>query len=115
MFTAFVVFSYMIFFGFIVYLESADWPTDQGIAAIPPELMNLILDEPEPPEEPTDEVSEEVVEEEAEEVVEEATSDPTPQQSDAERQQAQTEAQARIVNEARAQAEAMLLGAFGDS
>ncbi len=116
MFTAFVVFSYMIFFGFIVYLESADWPIQQGIAAIPDDYSNLILDEPEPPPEPTEtEVTdEEVVDEEAEEVAE---TDSTPTQSSDSSEsnaQAQAEAQARISQEARAQAEALLLGALGE-
>jgi hypothetical protein len=118
MFTAFVVFSYMIFFGFIVYLESADWPIQQGIAAIPDEFSNLILDEPEPPPEETEaEVTdEEVTDEEAEEVAETDTS--SNQSSDSESSsnnaQAQAEAQARISQEARAQAEALLLGALGE-
>jgi hypothetical protein len=117
MFTAFVVFSYMIFFGFIVYLESADWPIQQGIAAIPDEFSSLILDEPEPPPEETEaEVTdEEVTEEEAEEVAETDTSNQQSSETESSNNaQAQAEAQARISQEARAQAEALLLGALGE-
>lgn len=54
MFTSFVVFTFMSMFGFLVYLENADWPIEQGIAQVPDDLTKLIFDEPEPPPEPLD-------------------------------------------------------------
>jgi TonB family protein len=77
LFTSFVVFTFMLFFGFIIYLESADWPIDEGISEVPERYARLIFQEPPPPEpeappqeaEPTDEGEEEV---EGEEVAEEA-------------------------------------------
>ncbi len=50
-FTAFVMFSFMTHFGFVVYLENSDWPVEQGIAAVPEEFTDLIMQEPPPPEE----------------------------------------------------------------
>jgi len=75
LFTSFVVFTFMLFFGFIIYLESADWPLDEGITEVPERYARLIFQEPPPPEpeappeelEPTEEGDEEaeVAEEEA--------------------------------------------------
>lgn len=115
LFTAFVVFSYMIFFGFIVYLESADWPIDQGIAAVPEDMSRFIFDEPQPPppeEEPEIvEDAEEVVEEE-EAVAEAPTTTNAPTQERP--SESNAEATARIREEAAAQAQQMLLGALGE-
>jgi hypothetical protein len=110
LFTAFVVFSYMIFFGFIVYLESADWPIDRGIAGVPEDMSRFIFDEPEPPpEEPTEVVDDaEAVEEVAEETA------PTKAPSEAPSRESTAEATARIREEAAAQAQQMLLGALGE-
>ncbi|HJL30316.1 MAG TPA: energy transducer TonB, partial [Polyangiaceae bacterium LLY-WYZ-15_(1-7)] len=78
LFTAFVVFSYMTFFGFVIYLENADWPIQQGIAAVPESVARLIFEEPAPPPEPqetTDEPTEEPEEtDEVAEVTETTTS-----------------------------------------
>jgi len=49
MFTAFVVFSVMTHFGFVVYLQNADWEIEQGISTIPEKYAKLIFQEPEPP------------------------------------------------------------------
>ncbi|MEM1413991.1 MAG: hypothetical protein AAGH15_03785, partial [Myxococcota bacterium] len=49
LFTAFVVFSYMSFFGFIVYLEDRDWEIETGIARIPDFVVRPVFGEPEPP------------------------------------------------------------------
>lgn len=54
MFTAFVLFSFMSHFGFVVYLENSDWPLDQGIGVIPKEFVRLIMIEPPEPEEPVE-------------------------------------------------------------
>lgn len=117
LFTAFVVFSYMLFFGFIVYLESADWPIDQGIAGVPEELSRFIFEEPQPP--PPEEEPDVV--EEAEETVEEEVAEtprtntaPTKARSSGPREST-AEATARIREEAAAQAQQMLLGALGES
>jgi TonB family protein len=53
MFTAFVLFSFMSHFGFVVYLENADWPIEQGLGVIPKQYIDLIMiEEPEPEPEP---------------------------------------------------------------
>lgn len=116
MFTTFVVLSYMLFFGFIIYMENADWELDTSAAIVPENLARLIFEEPLPPPE---EVEEEEVTEEAAEEPEEA---PTPTKRERPSQAAEaapdpaksSEARARIAQEAAAQAEAMLLGALGE-
>jgi hypothetical protein len=117
LFTAFVVFSYMLFFGFVVYLESADWPLEQGIAGIPDDFQRYIFEEPPPPPEETP--AEETPTEEApaeEAPAEEAPRNPTNEPSDAQNDPVQSaEARARIAEEAASQAEALILGALGDS
>jgi outer membrane biosynthesis protein TonB len=117
MFTTFVVFSYMIFFAFIVYLESADWPIDQGIAAVPSDLAEFIFQEPPaPPEDVTPvEDATEMVEEGTEEEVAQAPSSGRASSGQNSGEAPSAEAVARIREEARASAEAMLLGALGDS
>lgn len=126
MFTAFVVFTYMIFFGFVVYLESADWPIDQGIAAVPENLSKFIFEEPPPPE--PEQPEEEVVNEEAEAEEEAVAEAPEPSsqpreaasnsagnaEAAAEAAAARAEATARIASEAAQQAESMILGALGE-
>ena len=117
MFTTFVVLSYMLFFGFIIYMENADWELDADAAAIPEGLARLVFEEPLPP-------PEEVEEEVAEEAAEEAAEAPTPSKRPSKPSKAaeggpsdpstSAEARARIAQEAAAQAEAMLLGALGE-
>lgn len=116
LFTAFVVFTFMSTFGFIVYLENYDAPIDQGIAAVPDSIAKMIFDEPPPPEEEKPE--EEVVEEaEAEEAEPEADPAPTkgpaePAPSSEERDKQVAEESARIAEEAAQQAEALIVGAL---
>jgi hypothetical protein len=57
-FTAFMVFTFMSMFGFIVYLENADWPIDEGLAAVPEDFAKIVFEEPPPPPEPTPETPE---------------------------------------------------------
>ena len=117
LFTAFVMFSFMTHFGFIIYLENADWPVEAGIATIPDDFEELIFQEPPPP---PDDTTEEMVEEgEGEEEVEEATevadsSESTPSNNDnSGPTQAQTDSDARMaIEEAQAQVEQMLIGAL---
>jgi hypothetical protein len=111
LFTAFVVFSYMIFFGFVVYLDSADWKIPPSIAERARQSQ-FVLAEPPPPPQDTQEVSEEP----AEEAAEEAPA-PTKQSSSGDRpsQESTAEASARIREEAAANAEALLLGALGET
>jgi outer membrane biosynthesis protein TonB len=119
LFTAFVMFSFMSHFGFIIFLENADWPIPPNLSTIPPELADIIFAEPEePPEEPTepttDEPSEEVTEEVAEEEEshepsEEAESTPSERQ-----ERADTDAR-MAAEDAVAQVDQLLLGALGES
>ncbi|MDH5674616.1 MAG: TonB family protein [Myxococcales bacterium] len=116
LFTAFVVFTFMVMFGFLVYLENADWKIDEGLAAVPEELAEMIFAEPPPPpeEQPTEEeVPEEEGEEEAEAEAEPAPSrDDSPSKSDSEREAEVAEKSARIAEEAAQAAEALIVGAL---
>ena len=49
LFTAFMVFTFMSMFGFIVYLENADWPISEGLAAVPEDIAKILYEEPPPP------------------------------------------------------------------
>src|SRR5688572_22517588 len=49
LFTSFMVFTFMSTFGFIVYLENADWPIDEGIAVVPEQYVKMLMEEPPPP------------------------------------------------------------------
>jgi TonB family protein len=115
-FTTWVIFSYMVFFGFIIYMENADWEVDTGVQEVPDSLARLIFEAPMEP--PT--VEEEVEEGEGEEEEEKAKApDKKPAKAEgepppgAEEPGASAEGRARIAQEAAAQAEAMLLGALG--
>lgn len=120
LFTAFVVFSYMTFFGFVIYLENADWEIDQGLAAVPESLARLIFSEPEPPPEPqeqTEEPTEDATEDATEDEPEQTSSNNSSSDSSSDSSNnpnTNAEARARIANEAAAQAEALLLGALGE-
>jgi len=114
-FTTWVIFSYMLFFGFIIYMENADWEVDKGVQEVPDSLARLIFEAPMEP--PT--IEEEVEEGEGEEEEEDSKApDKKPVKAEgraptAEEPGASAEGRARIAQEAAAQAEAMLLGALG--
>lgn len=121
LFTAFILFSFMLHFGFVIYLENADWPIDQGINDLPDSVAKMIFAEPPPPPEETPEETPTETEETTEEAAEEA-----PQQAQAANSRGATrddnsgntresaaEASARIAEQAAASAEALLLGALG--
>ncbi|MCB9591658.1 MAG: TonB family protein [Sandaracinaceae bacterium] len=121
LFTAFVMFSFMTHFGFIIYLENADWPVEPGIATVPDRIAELIFNEPEPPQpeqevEVSDEVTDEVAEEAAEEVAD-STPSPSPSRnepSSSNSSSSSADDSARLaVEQAQAQVEQMLLGALG--
>lgn len=122
LFTAFVVFSYMTFFGFVIYLEHADWEINTGIDAMPESLARLIFEEPVPPPEPeeSDQPTEETDEgEEPEEVAENTSTSNAPSDSSSDSNSSNdvnnnAEARARIAQEAAATAEALVLGALGE-
>lgn len=118
LFTSFVMFSFMTHFGFIIYLENADWPVEPTIATIPDRVAELIFNEPEPPRQ-VEEVPTETVEEseEAEEVAEaEPSPQPSQQSSDSSsgssRERADSDAR-MAVEQAQAQVEQLLMGALG--
>ena len=124
MFTAFVLFSFMSHFGFVVYLENADWPIEQGIGVIPENVIDLVLapDEPPPPEEteqgPTQEATEAPQTTKPEKQAnnnENKTDKPAKGDEKAPGEDGQptaAEQSARIAEEAAAAAEALLLGAL---
>ncbi|AKF06445.1 AgmX/PglI C-terminal domain-containing protein [Sandaracinus amylolyticus] len=120
LFTAFVMFSFMSHFGFIIFLENADWPIQPTLATIDDRLADMIFNEPEPPpveeeEAPTEEAP---TEEPTEEVAETPTRQPsgdsssTPGETQGERQAA-ADSDARMAAEAAAaQVDQLLLGAL---
>jgi len=125
-FTAFVMFSFMSHFGFVVYLENADWPIAQGIEAVPEEFTDLIMrDEPPPEPEVEDETAptEAPAEDTKAPVKEAAKPEPSKEPAkpaekpagpdNAAKEAAVAEATARMAEEAAASAEALLLGALG--
>ncbi|MBX3272825.1 MAG: TonB family protein [Sandaracinaceae bacterium] len=121
LFTAFVMFSFMTHFGFIIYLENADWPVDPGLATVPDRVAELIFNEPTPPQpeqevQPTETSDEEVAEEATEEAVAETqTQAPsrTPEPTSGSGQQAADNNARLAVEQAQARVEQMLLGALG--
>ncbi|MBX7190892.1 MAG: TonB family protein [Sandaracinaceae bacterium] len=122
LFTAFVMFSFMTHFGFVIFLENADWPMQPTLATIPDQVADLIFQEPPAPEpepEPTDtadttetETETETAEAEATPRHEESTassSDGTPSE-----RQAAADSDARMAaSDAAQQVETLLLGAMG--
>lgn len=113
-FTAFVVFTFMSMFSFLVYLENADWPIDEGLAGVPENFAKIIFDEPAPPVE-VEEVVVEDGEGEAEEAAEEASGGKGrggPGMSDEERAAAVAAKTARIGAEAAMAAESLIVGAL---
>jgi TonB family protein len=114
-FTTWVIFSYMMFFGFIIYMENADWKVDKGAEEVPDRFARLIFEAPvEPPS-----VEEEEGEEEETEIAATKAPERKPARVEgkaptaAEAPGATAEGRARLAEEAAAQAEAMLLGALG--
>ena len=118
LFTAFVVSSYMLFFGFVIFLENADWEIESGISGVPEQMARLIFEEPlEPPEpvpdlpepsdEPTEEVSETTTTSERDSSAR-TSSDVSNRSGELNNS---SEARARLAEEMGAQVEAMLLGA----
>lgn len=120
LFTAFMVFTFMSMFGFIVYLENADWPIDSGVAAVPEEIAKMIFEEPTPPPE---EKPEEATEDSKEAAPEQTKApekkaekpakaeEPGPEKSN-EEPAAVAEKSARIAQEAAQAAEALIVGAL---
>jgi TonB family protein len=121
LFTALVVFTFMSMFGFIVYLENADWRIEQGISMVPDDIAKMIFEEPTPPPEPVEEPTEIV--DEGEEVAEETTPEPSkgePKEPTAptdgpDQAQANADKTARIAEEAAQAAEALIVGALGEA
>ena len=122
LFTAFVMFSFMSHFGFVIFLENADWPMQPGIASIPDRVADLIFNEPPAPEpdpEPTDAVPEDatdaVVAEAEPTTQQERPSEPSTESSNApSERQAAADTDARMAaSDAAQQVETLLLGALG--
>jgi TonB family protein len=125
LFTAFTVFTFMSMFGFIVYLENADWPIDEGLAAVPEDIAKILFEEPPPPPElkpePTekadakaDKTEKQAPVKEKEPKKEEAKAEAPgdKQQKDEEAKAAAQEKSARIAQEAAQAAEALIVGAL---
>ena len=115
------MFSFMAHFGFIIYLENADWPVEPQLGTIPDSVADLIFQPPPEPEEPpeTEETGEEDPEEEGEEPEEVAEveqprerSQPSAEQVAERRQQAEATAR-RAAADARARVEQLLVTGLG--
>jgi TonB family protein len=119
-FTAFVVFTFMSMFSFLVYLENADWPIERGLAAVPEDFANIIFQEPPPPVEVEQTATEEGPGEEAAQAKETKTkgsgkSNAAPGMSAEEAAAAAAAKSARIAAEATQAAEALIVGALSSS
>ncbi|MDW8246608.1 MAG: AgmX/PglI C-terminal domain-containing protein [Sandaracinaceae bacterium] len=124
-FTAFVMFSFMAHFGFVIYLENADWPMQTSLAVIPENVAELLFrEEPEPEPETTEKGDEKSETQEATEQAQK--SEPEPRKAEVSKgaqseaaegraeRQARANAEARMAAEAAAhQVETLLLGALG--
>jgi TonB family protein len=117
LFTAFMVFTFMSMFGFIVYLENADWPIDEGLAAVPEDVAKIIFEEPPPPPEKVEQPEEGKSEEESAPKAEEKKAEkpkeqaPGPEKPKDEGQEV-ADKSARIAQEATQAAEALIVGAL---
>ncbi|MBN1654663.1 MAG: TonB family protein [Deltaproteobacteria bacterium] len=118
-FTAFVVFTFMSMFSFLVYLENADWPIETGLAAVPEDFARFIFEEPPPPQEVVE--TETTVEGEGEATSEEPSKGTATGKSRGsggdgmsadERARAIADKSARIAAEASQAAEALIVGAL---
>ena len=110
-FTTFVVLAYMLFFGFIIYMENADWAIEDEQKALNELLAQPIFVEPEPP--PVDETPTETGEAKDKKPSKADAKPAEDKKADAKDDPAvSAEARARIADEAAAQAETMLLGAL---
>lgn len=118
-YTAFVMFSFMVHFGFIIYLENADWKMQSDLDQVPDEFARMIFEEPPPPEEetPPEQTANNDHPTPAPTKAPERHDTPAPTQAETphETPAAVAEATAHIAEEAAAQAEQMLLGALGDA
>jgi TonB family protein len=117
LFTAFVMFSLMSHFGFIIFLENADWPIQPTLATIDDRVADLIFNEPEPPpveEEPSEEPTEdaEAAEEVAEETPQRGEPSEAPSTEPGEAQERANDDARMAVEEATAQVDQLLLGAL---
>ncbi|MCB9661727.1 MAG: AgmX/PglI C-terminal domain-containing protein [Polyangiales bacterium] len=124
LFTTFVALSFMLFFGFIIWLEEADWEIAQGVAQLPEGLARMIFEEPPIPEPVTEG---EVVVEEGDTPAEETPAETPRQASNSNSSggrsasndnssaggESSADRNARLREEARAQAMALALGGVG--
>ncbi len=122
LFTAFMVFTFMSMFGFIVIAENWDPPIESGLAAVPEDIAKMIFEEPPPPPVPADEKATDAPAENAPkaapapEAKKEAPSkkeDAAPAADKPSEEQAVADKSARIAQEAAQQAEALIVGALG--
>ncbi|MET0390327.1 MAG: TonB family protein [Polyangiales bacterium] len=124
LFTAFMVFTFMSMFGFIVYLENADWPLEEGVAAVPEDLAKILFEEPPPPPPPekTEETPDDSKSDDKAQPAPTPETKPSPKPSKPEapgpekpgpdEPQAVADKSARIAQEAAQAAEALIVGAL---
>lgn len=116
LFTAFVMFSFMSHFGFVIFLENADWPMPPGLATVPPDIVDFMVEpEEEPPPAPVEEGPAEETEEPTE-VAEESSGESSSESSSESsgESSAERDSDARMAaTDAAAAAEHLLLGALG--
>jgi TonB family protein len=115
LFTAFIVATFTVMFGFIVVLENADWPVALGVATVPDEYALPIYEEPGPPPEPTDEPDDEPSDVDSEQPTDESPSEPRqPSRPTVPRPDAMAADDVeRIAERAKHAAETLVVGALG--
>ena len=119
LFTAFIMFSFMTHFGFVIYLENADWPVEPTIATIPDRIAEMIFQEPEPPPTPPPVDVTEVPTEDTTEVAEADTATPSerpsgPSEPSSGSGSSAGDSDARLaIEQAQQQVENLLIGALG--
>ncbi len=119
LFTAFIMFSFMTHFGFVIYLENADWPVEPTIATIPDRIAEMIFQEPEPPPTPPPVDVTEVETETETEVADADTATPSerpsgPSEPSSGSGSSAGDSDARLaIEQAQQQVENLLIGALG--
>ncbi len=121
-FTAFIVVSYMLFLGTVIFLENYDFPLSDTESTVPDAYARLIFQEPEPPAPDVEDEPEPVDGEGVEEIVEAAPEKGQKDQGETVKAAqgvnataaSSAEVRNRIADEVAAKAESMLLGALGD-
>lgn len=121
-YSAFIMFSFMVHFGFVIYLESADWETGSDLSQVPHEVARMIFAEPEAPDvaeiEPDQIADADAPTPDRAPLVERRTAPTAPSREthhDTAPRESASDQTARLTEQAAAQAEQLLVGALGNA